>query len=295
MEFKTIISLSKKTKHIDYYWLKKMHPSHFWQRIIFLATTVFAVVMLIILSYSIKSIEQRIVKMENFQIPPKSLTIIHLPSWLRPFCKEIVPVNLPSRMDIFQQNLLQNIAIAYLQNPWIKSIQKLEKIYPHQIKVQLMLRKPAAIIHFPNFYCLCSEDGVRLPGEYGTPSQLPFFLPIVEGLHQEIPTTGKNFSHFAIPEILRIIYLLKKNNLFELLKISRLCLEKLSDRTYQTLALVSNDRKIIWGAMEGQLPLFSDAIKISLLKKIQQQYFYLWDKQKIRSLDIGFGYIFFQH
>lgn len=239
----------------------------------------------------------------DYQISRAHLTIREVPAWLLPHTQEIVPIECPESISIFSGKSTQQIARAYLKNPWVKEVKQISIHYPNQIGVNLLLRRPVAWIHHPQGYFLSDISGVRLPGIYSLPVVTPEFLPIISGVECPLPEPGENWQDASLRIAVPLIHLLVQKGVFDNLPLQQVCLEKVPQCSSQntTTANLNNDKRVVIVTSEATRIIWGrpDSAPVSLDRRLDalKQFccmaarYGLNSNGGISEVDVQFGYV----
>lgn len=103
---------------------------------------------------------------------------------------------LDGRLSILDDRLFQRVRDAFLLNPWIESVDRVEKSFPAGVKVQATYRNPVAVVELPDV------DGRRLVPidaaathlpEQDVPENRRHWLPRIVGIVGE-PPLGRSWE-----------------------------------------------------------------------------------------------------
>lgn len=238
---------------------------------------------------SLPYIQGKVAAMPYFRIHQESLKINALPSWLLPFTQVIEPIDLAPIPTIFTQESARAIAAAYNRNPWVKEVRSVLKRYPKDIEVELVLRKPVALLKCAGGYVPMDEDGIYLPilSEESENSEV---LPRLESDSCVLPNPGQKCPDIDILQSLKAISFLTSQGAIELFSLESLRIETLPGSSRKILSLIlENDIRILWE--ELSVPNFfvplahkMNALKALPILSIQE------NRKKMMEVDLRFGY-----
>lgn len=279
---------TKNCRWIEFNLNKKIEPHQYknfflWSGMAFASFCVLSVC-------GLRQVESRVRAMPRFSIHHDFLKLTRLPDWLLFFTQDISPVELPLDLDIFNPELCRIIAEGYLKNPWVKKVHRVSKKYPNHISVALSPRKPMVFVVFGGQYYPVDEQGVLLPVRYEKMPSTAYFMPVVHGIEMPPPRPGEVWKETALEESLQIVDYLSAHDLFSLLRIQRIDLEKNGSK--KTVLLVMEEgQKIVWGnSCRSLFPPVSPEQRIQALKKIHEFSMDI-DFKKIVEIDVRFGYL----
>lgn len=194
----------------------------------------------------------------NLQLP---LEVMHKPDWCpEPYFQESVKssMQLTGRVSLFDKDLIKNVLNAYEKNPWVASVESIEKQFPNKLIIKLETRRPVAMVEVKkwnsrSFYYLVDKDSVRLPGEYYTVpiASLPLSLPIIVGVRNAPPQAGEKWLDRGLSDALAVGSVLKKYNVSARMGISTIDVTNVGGRVSQSnseIMLLNKDKvQIEWG------------------------------------------------
>lgn len=123
--------------------------------------------------------------------------------------------------DSLLQMDLQHIAEQIERNPWVETL-KLRRRFPSTLSVEIVERKPVAVVNMGYLYYLDAKGTIFKPVTEG--DRLDF--PIITGLTREDLERDPAGSKAMVQTALGIVDLLKKGTLFRLEDISEIHLDK---------------------------------------------------------------------
>lgn len=69
---------------------------------------------------------------------------------------------LDKEVSIFTKGLCSKVARAYSYNPWVVRVQRVRKVFPNRLEVDLQLREPFAVVDSPHGKVVVDKDGFVL-------------------------------------------------------------------------------------------------------------------------------------
>lgn len=80
------------------------------------------------------------------------------------------------------------VAAALRANPWIRRVEKVERVYPDKIRVRYEFREPLLAVQTPHGYVFLDQEQIRLPGVYASPARADQI--VVKGVRSPAPAEG---------------------------------------------------------------------------------------------------------
>ena len=294
MEIKNYVSIHPKNveclKASHWFGMRdKIYLPDYRKAIILGMGIVFTGILLTCANIMVHKAEFRMKSMPKFQIRSTHLELKQLPKWIFPYTKQIRPIDLPKNLHILKPELTKNIAQAYLRNPWVSKVQEIRKEYPHSIHVKLSLRRPVAWVATPNQKYLSDIHGIRLPVEKRLHEKTN--LPVIVGIEEATPSTGKAWQSFSIKAALKVAAYLSKNGILKLFGIRKIVLRKNQEKK-QIVLIMAKDIQIIWGEnLNSSLPAVSAKQRLQAVLELKYLLPKMENLEDIEEIDIRFGYI----
>ena len=96
-------------------------------------------------------VEPTVVSRERYLLPATAITVNPPPEWI--VCdvasQVIQTAGLDRRLSIMDDGFVKAIDNAFTLHPWVESVSRIEKSYPPAVKVELVYRRPIAVIETP--------------------------------------------------------------------------------------------------------------------------------------------------
>jgi hypothetical protein len=110
----------------------------------------------------------RIINAPEYHLVPERVEITPLPDWIHrkngEFQMEVFRnALLDGQLRITDDDLIDLIAKAFSQNPWVAKVQHVTKHHPASVKVELTYRKPVCMVEVPGGLLPVDAQGVLLP------------------------------------------------------------------------------------------------------------------------------------
>lgn len=119
---------------------------------------------------------------EEYQIETKNLALIPAPPHYVPIdiIDQVIRQNeLPDQISLLDQNLVKTVAEAFQKHPWVQKVVSVRKT--NTVEVEVLFRKPAAMIELKQGLFPVDNEGVFLPPEDFSVSDARRY-PIVTGI-----------------------------------------------------------------------------------------------------------------
>jgi hypothetical protein len=102
---------------------------------------------------------------EEYLLDARQMEVTQPPHWVpRNFVEQIIhDSNLPEKLPLLDDTLVQEIAEAFQLNPWVEEVVSVRKSYPAKVVVQINYRRPVAMVEGRNGRLAIDRLGVLLP------------------------------------------------------------------------------------------------------------------------------------
>lgn len=175
------------------------------------------------------------------------------------------------------ETLVPRLADALRQDPWVRRLHALKRVYPNHLELDVEFRRPHLAVLHGDGYVLLDEGGVRLPGRVSEPP-LGLGTPAIVGTMMAPPAPGVRWEGREIAVAYEML-LLFKHSMLGSLPISEMDLSNLDGRIrpYQceVVLRLSNGCEILWGAPpSASRPLWEADVegKLANLKRALELY-----------------------
>jgi hypothetical protein len=124
---------------------------------------------------------------QRYLLQPERITVTPLPEWITADIRsEVVrDAGLDGRLSLLDEAFPQVIEDAFQLHPWVESVQRITKVFPRGVQVDLTYRKPAAVVELagPEGVQFVPVDrfGVQLPAD-DVPELRKHYLPRIGGI-----------------------------------------------------------------------------------------------------------------
>ena len=109
----------------------------------------------------------------EYLVASADMVITPPPEWIHSDVKAaaIRDAALPPKLSILDERLSERISQAFLLNPWIARVEKVQTFYPARIQVNLIYRRPVAMVEVFGGLLPVDSDAVLLPTEDFSPAK----------------------------------------------------------------------------------------------------------------------------
>ncbi len=235
---------------------------------------------------------ERFAQQPEFMVYPSTFQL-DTPKWATPeLADELRRVKgLKKRYSIFEFGLTHKIAKAYEQCPWVYKVLRIRREFPNTIRMELMLRKPAAVVEFGRTLYLVDEDAVCLPRKFYVWPHPSFDVPRVlrAGL-RVLPQAGQVWDDPGVKAGVRLAKFLASRKMLHKFKITTIDASNVgrpNGRRDSELVLITEQHtRILWGSparshVPGEL---TDEQKLVNLVAVGEAENY--DFRRLREIDV---------
>lgn len=218
---------------------------------------------------------------ERYLLPAAGITISDPPEWIVGDVRGqvIASSGLAGRLSVLDGDFLTKIENAFKLHPWIESVTRVEKSFPPAVFVDVVYRRPIAVIETPlgetKQLLPVDAQGVQLPAA-DVPEIRLSYLPRITGVVGQ-PSAGQRWDDprvvGAVDLAVQLAAEWESLGLKDIVPSARP--EVQGDRTYYIYNLVARSgTRVVWGAPPRDgVPGEADvAVKISRLKQCVAQY-----------------------
>jgi hypothetical protein len=218
---------------------------------------------------------------ERYLLPADGITISDPPDWIVGDVRGQVISNsgLAGRLSVLDGDFLTKIESAFKLHPWIESVARVEKSFPPAVFVEVVYRRPIAVIEAPlgesKQLLPVDAQGVQLPAA-DVPEIRLSYLPRITGVVGQ-PSAGRRWDDPRVAGAVDLAVQLATEweslGLKDIVPSARP--EVQGDRTYYIYNLVARSgTRVVWGAPPRDgIPGEADvAVKIGRLKQCFAQY-----------------------
>lgn len=107
---------------------------------------------------------------ESYTLAPEGINITPPPPWVRATVKsDVIRLGSLERVSLLESDTSRRVADAFALHPWVHTVQRVAKHYPASIRVDLVYRRPVAVVEVvrgdePGLLPV-DRDGILLPPE----------------------------------------------------------------------------------------------------------------------------------
>lgn len=226
-----------------------------------------------------KSAWKWLTNQEVFLVSPATFSF-ETPDWATDkFIHEIKNIRgLKRKYNIFEKNLVKNIANAYESSPLIAKVHYVERNLPDRLRIKFEVRRPVAIIRGKGREYLVDKDCVRLPGEfYKYPEDGDESIYIISSKSTKVPEHGERWNDKSIGDGVELLNYLKHNKTDKLLRIASIDVSKVNGRgkdgNIDVELWTKDGAKIKWGcpASRGRINELSNKEKLQNLLSVAME------------------------
>jgi hypothetical protein len=129
----------------------------------------------------------------EYRVGAEQIAITPLPSWLHrkpgEFQAEVFrDLSLDRPLSIVDEDLVERVKTAFMRNPWVSKVNRVEKRHPAAVIVELEWRRPVCMVEVPRGVLAVDIDGYILPSKDFTPLETKNYPPLAGMDHiPEIP------------------------------------------------------------------------------------------------------------
>jgi hypothetical protein len=104
-------------------------------------------------------------------LEPHQIRITPVPPWIRADVKAeaLRDSSLDEKLSMLDEQLVERLARAFAMHPWVARVERIAKQYPGRVSIELVYRRPTAMVEVPGGLFPVDEAGVLLPsGDFST-------------------------------------------------------------------------------------------------------------------------------
>lgn len=222
-----------------------------------------------------------VIHRDRYLLTADRITISTPPAWITADVAAEVIRNsgLDRRLSLLDENFVQTIQDAFVLHPWVKSVDRITKLYPPGVHVELTYRRPVAVVEMasPNGVQLVPVDkqGVHLP-ENDVPEIRKRYLPRIGGIVGR-PPVGQPWVDPRVTGAAELAERLgdvwESLHLVDILPSARPEIQD-EHRYYVFDLITSGGTRVVWGAVSSAAPPGEDSFETKLhrLRQCTDQY-----------------------
>jgi cell division septal protein FtsQ len=112
-----------------------------------------------------RRVQRHVASQPEYQVAIEDVEITPQPQWIHADIKADVirDAGLKKKISILDDSVPQRISDAFALNPWVESVAGVHTSYPARIKVDLVYRRPVAMVAVPGGLLPIDSQGILLP------------------------------------------------------------------------------------------------------------------------------------
>jgi hypothetical protein len=112
-------------------------------------------------------VEDDVLVRPEYTLAPHQIQITPLPAWIRTDIKAeaLRGGSLDAPLSIVDERLAEHLAKLFLLHPWVARVERVTKHYPSHVAVDLVYRRPAAMVEVPGGLFPVDDQAVLLPSD----------------------------------------------------------------------------------------------------------------------------------
>jgi len=208
----------------------------------------------------------------QFQVNAERLVMVNRPAWLKPSAAREVHRKAfrEQSYSIFDAELAERIKTEYEADPWVLRVESVSKVFPNNVQVGLLLRRPRARVPHSLGVCLVDVDArvleIMPPGS----GDLYDSLPTIEGLSSAPSPRGETWTDLGLRAGIGVLDALEANGMLDVLRVTSVDLSnfggKVDPKESEIVLLLPNEVRILWGRGLG---VFGEVAFEQKLEKIR--------------------------
>jgi hypothetical protein len=119
-----------------------------------------------------QQLRSHVVSQPEYLVAASDIEITPPPDWIHNNIKAaaIRDAGLPAKLSILDDRVTERLSQAFLLNPWIARVEKVQSSYPARVRVDLVYRRPVAMVEVFGGLLPVDGDAVLLPTEDFSPA-----------------------------------------------------------------------------------------------------------------------------
>jgi hypothetical protein len=116
-------------------------------------------------------VREHVAARDDYRLTPKDISITPVPPWIRSDVKaEVIRDSLSSEpLSILDDRLVERIHQAFSLHPWVAKVERVSKSHPAHVEVEIVYRRPVAMVEVPGGLLAVDGEGVLLPSNDFSP------------------------------------------------------------------------------------------------------------------------------
>ncbi len=142
----------------------------------------------------------------EYQLSLDDIEITPPPSWIRGNVKAeaLRDGSLDEPLSLVDENLTEQIAKAFALHPWVARVERVTKRYPAGASVDLVYRKPVAMVEVPDGLFPVDSRGFLLPSADFTAAEARTYPRIADVTSQPMGPVGTSWNDASVTGAARI-------------------------------------------------------------------------------------------
>lgn len=117
-------------------------------------------------SYGVwRQVRSHVLASSQYTVDPRQMHVTPAPPWIRSKVKEEVlrEASMTGPLSLLEPHLTPRVAGAFSKHPWIAHVERVSKRFPSGLDVEVVYRRPVAMVELPEGGLPVDVDGVVLP------------------------------------------------------------------------------------------------------------------------------------
>jgi hypothetical protein len=212
-----------------------------------------------------RHVRERVIAGDQYRLRIEQIEITPRPAWIRADVRaeSIRDGSLESPLSILDEELTLRIAKAFELHPWIAEVKQVTKHHPARVTVELVYRRPVAMVVVPGGLYAIDIQGIVLPSDDFSPVEAVRYPRLASWTDDRVLGAARIAAQ-----------LLEDWQALKLHRIEPLAMESAGSDGGQQYQIISrSEGRIIWGHPPGdegpsELPA---AEKLALLRRASEQ------------------------
>ncbi len=147
----------------------------------------------------------------EYQAAVDNIQITPLPAWIHTDVKtEVIrDAGLPAELSILDDRLIDRLKQAFALHPWIARVDKVERSYPNHIQVEVVYRRPVAMVEVRGGLLPIDAEAVLLPTADFSPAEAENYLRISGASSSPLGPLGTAWADPAVAASAKLAALLQ--------------------------------------------------------------------------------------
>lgn len=215
---------------------------------------------------------------DDYRVTPEKIVTSDLPPWIHCDLKAEVmrDASVERSLSLLDNDLTKRLANAFSLHPWVARVDRVSKHHPARVEVQLVYRRPVAMVEVSGGLLPVDEHGILLPSADFSPAEAKRYPRIARIESHPSGPVGTNWGDANVSGAARIAAILagrwKKLHLYRVLAPAPATADDYADRYTYELSTHAGTR-LVWGRPPGSEPTGEPkaAEKVARLEEIVQR------------------------